>query len=97
MGPSIHVQGTRKTDPMETLTALRLSGSQDVGVSNTASIPSAAAERKMAPIFVVSTTPSTTTILWAWRHTSSTGSADFRRMAQSTPRVSVYPVSEANN
>lgn len=64
-----HVHGTRNTDPMDTRTARRLKGSQLLGVSNTPSIPNAAAERKIAPIFVVSTTPSMTTTRRAFRHT----------------------------
>lgn len=55
-GPSIHVHGTRKTVPIETRTARRFRGSQELRVNSTASMPRAAAERKMAPILVVSTT-----------------------------------------
>ena len=57
-------------------------------------MPKAAAERKMAPMFVVSTTPSITAMRWAFRQTSSTGFGIGRRMAHSTPRVKVYPVSD---
>lgn len=45
---------------MLTRTARRVSGSQHVEVSSTASMPSAAAERKIAPMFVASTTFSKT-------------------------------------
>ena len=47
-GPSIHVHGTRKTVPIETRTARRFRGSQELRVNSTASMPRAAAERKMA-------------------------------------------------
>ena len=60
--PSIQVHGTKKTLPIDTLTARRFNGSQELRVSNTASIPRAAAERKIAPILVASTTLSITTI-----------------------------------
>ena len=60
--PSIHVHGIQKTAPIDTLTARRFNGSQELRLSNTASIPNAAAERKIAPILVASTTPSITTI-----------------------------------
>ena len=89
IGASSHVQGTKKTLPIDTLTARRLSGSHDVGVSKTASTPMAAAERKMAPMLVVSVTPSMTATRLAPWHTSSTVGAGRRRMAHKTPRVSV--------
>ena len=95
--PSIHVQGIKKTDPIDTLTARRFSGSQELRVNNTASIPSAAAERKIAPILVLSTTPSITTMRRAFRQTSSTLRSTGRRMAHNTPRVRTYPVSVANS
>ena len=50
---------------MLTLTALLESGSQQVGVTSTASIFSAAAERKSAPMLVVSATSSRIAILLA--------------------------------
>ncbi len=89
---SIQHQGTKNTDPMLTLMARRLSGSHDVGVSITASIPSAAAERNIAPIFVVSTTESIMTILCDVLHRDDGEEGCGRRMAHSTPRVRVYPV-----
>ena len=95
--PSNQVHGIRKTEPIETLTARRFNGSQELRVNNIASIPKAAAERKMAPILVASTTPSMTTIRRAFRHTSSALGSARRRMAQRTPRVSVYPVNVASN
>ena len=58
--PSNQAHGIRKTAPIETLTARRFNGSQELRVSNMASIPRAAAERKIAPMLVVSTTPSMT-------------------------------------
>ena len=87
--PSSHVHGTRKTDPMDTLIARRLSGSHELRVNSTASIPSAAALRNMAPIFVVSTTPSMTTIRRASRQTSFSSGSFGRRIAHNTPRVRV--------
>ena len=86
---SVHVHGTRNTDPIDTLTARLLSGSHESAVTSTASMPSAAAERKMAPMLVLSTTPSITATLWASPHTSLTVGMDLRRMAHSTPRVRV--------
>ena len=97
MGASSQVQGIRKTLPIDTLTARRFRGSQVSRVRMTASIPKAAADRKIAPIFVVSVTPSMTTTRRASRRTSLTDGICFRRMAQRTPRVSVYPVSDASN
>ena len=88
-GASSHVHGTRKTEPIDTRTARRLSGSHELEVSSTASMPSAAAERKIDPTLVASTTLSTTTTLLAPRHTYATVGVSLRRMAQSTPRVSV--------
>lgn len=76
--------------------ARRLSGSHDVGVSITASMPSAAADRKIAPILVVSTTESITAILCDSVHSNDVAVGSGRRMAQSTPRVSVYPVIRDN-
>ena len=77
----------KKTVPIETRTARRFRGSQELRVNSTASMPRAAAERKMAPILVVSTTPSITTIRRAPRQTSSILFGTGRRMAQRTPRV----------
>lgn len=88
-GLSSQVHGTRNTLPIDTLTARLLSGSHDVGVRSTPSIPRAAAERNIAPIFVVSTTPSITTIRRASPHISPTGTGLLRRMAHNTPRVSL--------
>ena len=48
----MRVHGTWNTVPMLTRAARRNSGSWQVGVTNTASISSAAAERKMAPMLV---------------------------------------------
>ena len=86
---SIQVHGTRNTVPIDDSHSPAVQGSQDVGVTSTASIPRAAAERKMAPILVVSTTPSITATRLALQHTSSTLGGAGRRIAQSTPRVSV--------
>ena len=95
--PSSQAHGIRKTDPIETLTARRFNGSQELRVSNMASIPRAAAERKIAPMLVVSTTPSMTAIRRAPLHISSTLFGVGRCMAQRTPRVSVYPVNVASS
>ena len=95
--PSNQAHGIRKTDPIETLTARRFNGSQELRVSNMASIPRAAAERKIAPMLVVSTTPSMTAIRRAPLHISSTLFDVGRCMAQRTPRVSVYPVNVASS
>ena len=91
------VHGTRNTDPIDTLTERRFNGSHDESVSSTPSIPKAAAERKMAPTFVESTTPSITTTLLASRQMLSTLRSPGRRMAHSTPRVNVYPVSRESS
>ena len=96
-GSLSHVHGTRNTEPMDTRMALRLSGSHELAVNSTPSMPNAAAERNMAPMFVVSTTLSITTTLLAFWHISATDGSAFLRMAQSTPRVSVYPVSWLSN
>ena len=73
------------------------SGSHDVVVSSTASMPKAAADRKIAPMFVVSVTPSITTMRRAFLQMSSTLPGTGRFMAHSTPLVSVYPVSERSS
>ena len=78
-GSSIQLQGTRKTVPIETRTARRLSGSQLVGVSRTESTPRAAAERNMAPMLVVSVTPSITATREAVAHSSRQGRGPGRR------------------
>ena len=78
---------------MLTLTARLQSGSQQVGVSSTASIPSAAAERNIAPIFVESHTASSTAIRRAPQSTSSSVFGLGLRIAHSAPRVSSKPVS----
>lgn len=48
----MRAQGTWNTVPMETRDARRNSGSWQAGVSSTASMPRAAALRKMAPMLV---------------------------------------------
>ena len=48
----MRVQGTWNTVPIDTRAARRNSGSWHEGVTSTASMPSAAAERKMAPMLV---------------------------------------------
>ena len=89
MGSADQAQGTRNTLPIDTRTARRLSGSQAVRDSTTASMPKAAAERKIAPMLVASVTPSITHTRAASRTTSATDVSGRRRMAQSTPRVRV--------
>ena len=82
------VQGTWNTVPMLTRTARRDSGSQQPGVSSTASTPSAAAERKIAPTLVASTMFSSTATRLAPAQMSSARGSGRRRRAHSTPRVS---------
>ena len=84
----IWVQGTWNTVPMLTRTARRHRGSQQEGVTSTASMCSAAAERKMAPMLVESTMFSSTATRRASRHRASTGGRAGRQKAASTPRVS---------
>ena len=73
---------------MLTRTARRHSGSQQDGVSKIASMPSAAAERKIAPIFVESTMFSNTATRRASESSVSASGSLGLRMAHSTPRVS---------
>ena len=73
---------------MLTRLALRYSGSAQAGVKRTASIPSAAAERKIAPIFVGFTTFSKIATRLAFLQSCSTEGSAGRYMAQSMPRVS---------
>ena len=74
---------------MLTRTARRQKGSQQLWVTSTASMSSAAALRKMAPTLVASTTPSSTATRRAPAQTVSGSGSRGRRMAQSTPRVRV--------
>ncbi len=90
------VQGIWNTVPMLTRTARRYSGSLQEGVSSTASIPSAAAERKIAPTFVGFMISSSTAMRLAPSSTVSSDGSGRRRMAQSTPRVSGKPVSSVS-
>ena len=87
--PLSHVQGTLNTVPILTLTARRLRGSQLSGVNNTPSTPKAAADRNIAPMLVVSQTPSITASRRASRQISSTEGKTGRSKAQRTPRVRV--------
>ena len=80
---------------MLTRTARRYNGSQQVGVTSTASTSSAAAERKSAPTLVGSAMPSSTATRRAPAHRSSTVGSAGRFMAHSTPRVRGKPVSRA--
>ena len=90
------VHGIWNTVPMLTRIARRYSGLLHPGVSSTASIPRAAAERKIAPILVGFTTFSRTAILRAFLHTSTISGNAGRRIAQSIPLVSLNPVSCVN-
>ena len=81
---------------MLTRIARRYSGSLHAGVSSTASILSAAAERKIAPTFVGFTTFSSTAIRLASLQISCGVRSFGRYMAQSIPRVSLKPVSFAS-
>ena len=72
---------------MLTRTALRYSGSLPCEVSSTASIPSAAAERNIAPMFVGFITFSSTAILCAPSHIASGSGSSGRSIAHSIPLV----------
>ena len=71
----------------------RYSGSVQAGVSSTASMFNAAAERKIAPRLVGFITSSSTATRRALRRISSARPRGGRYMAQSIPRVSWKPVS----
>ena len=86
---SSQVQGTKKTVPIDTRIDRRFRGSHELVVSKTASMPKAAADRKIAPMLVVSTTPSIKAMRLAVRQIVSTVGNSGLRMAQSTPRVKV--------
>ena len=81
------VQGIWNRVPMLTRTARRLRGSQQVGVTSTASICRAAAERKIAPTLVGFITFSSTAIRRAPAQTSSSFGRGGRCIAHSIPRV----------
>ena len=85
------VHGTWNTVPMLTLAARRYNGSLQPPVNNTASIPNAAAERKIAPTFVGFTTFSRTAMRLAFPHKSSIFGNALLRMAQSIPLASLKP------
>ena len=72
---------------MLTRMARRYRGSLPALVSSTASMPSAAAERKIAPRFVGFITFSSTATRVAPRSTAAGSASGGRRMAQSIPRV----------
>ena len=57
-------------------------------------MPKAAAERKMAPMFVVSDTPLMTTMRCASRHIVPTSDSMGRRMAHSTYRDMLAPADD---
>ena len=85
---SKYVHGIWNTVPMLTRLALRYNGSAQACVKSTASIPSAAAERKIAPTFVGFTTFSKTAIRFAPLQTLCTEGSGCRYIAQSIPLVS---------
>ena len=87
--PSRYAHGIWNTVPMLTLIDRRYNGSLQSGVSSTASIFSAAADRKTAPTLVGFTTFSSTAILRASIQTSSAVLCAGLRMAHSIPRVSL--------
>ena len=87
------VHGTWKTVPMETRIERRYSGSAHCGVTSTASTPSAAAERNIAPTFVWSTMSSSTATVRAPSSSSATPGSSGRCMAASAPRCRWKPVS----
>ena len=72
---------------MLTRAARRYKGSLPASVSSTASMPSAAALRKIAPMFVGFITFSSTATRRASRQSASAGGSARRRMQQSMPRV----------
>ena len=84
----MYVHGIWNTVPMLTLTLRRLRGSQQVVVKRMPSMPRAAAARRMAPVLVLLTTLSTSTMRCFPRHICSTLGNTGRCIAQSTPRVS---------
>ena len=88
-----YVHGIWNTVPMLTRTARRYRGSLPALLSSTASMFSAAALRKMAPMLVGFITFSSTATRRAPAQTSSTEGSRGRRMAHSIPRVSLKPVS----
>ena len=73
-------------------TVRRFRGSQQLGLSNTPSIPRAAADRKTAPRLAASVRLSRTATLLAPAQTSSTRFGSGRFMAQRKPRLIWYPV-----
>ena len=86
--PPKTAQEMRNTAPMLTRAERRCSGSQQVGESSTASMPSAAAERNSAPTLVGSTMPSSTATRRAVERIRSAGTGAGRRKAHRIPRVS---------
>ena len=82
------VQGTWNTVPMLTRAARRYRGSLHPGVRSTASMPRAAADRKMAPTLVGFMTFSRTATRLAPAQREAASGSLRRRMAQRTPLVS---------
>ena len=80
------VHGTWKTVPIETRIERRYSGSAHCGVTSTASTPSAAAERNIAPTFMWSTMSSSTATVRASRSRSAAAGSSGRCIAASAPR-----------
>ena len=78
---------------MLTREARRYRGSLPSVVSRTASMPRAAAQRKMAPTLAGFITFSSTAMRRALAQTSATEGRGGRRMAHSIPRVRWKPVS----
>ncbi len=83
---SSRAYGTENTAPMETLTLRRYSGSAQSGDNSTASMPRAAAERKIAPMLVWSFTDSMTTTRRAERSSSPAVGSGLRCMEARAPR-----------
>ena len=89
------VQGNENTAPIATLTERRYSGSAHRGESSTASTPSAAHDLNAAPMFVWSTTSSSTTTVRAPASASSTDGSGRRCSEASAPRCTWKPVTSS--
>ena len=89
---SRRVQGSENTAPMATLIERRYSGSAHRGDRSTASKPSAAPERKIAPTLVWSTMSSSTSTDLAPARTESTVGSGSRASDASAPRCTWKPV-----
>ena len=94
---SSRAHGTWNTVPMLTRTLRRYSGSPQRGETRTASTPSAAAERKIAPTLVWSTMSSSTATRRAPARSSGSGTGSGRCMAAIAPRWRWKPVMSSSS